>query len=187
MAEDFGAVQMCRLAEYNEKGVETRKIDLNEENKMWQHPWMLVHRVKLHDRLKSVATGPEGIGKPAKLHLSSKVVEVDPETATLVLEKGDRVQADVIIGADGIYVRCLEHWNILLLTTNNSRRPGSMSRECQASSSVLEKLLFGSWSIGNPPVKMRRPQSCSKMTTNWLSGTDLIDGLSCIPVTIMIY
>jgi 2-polyprenyl-6-methoxyphenol hydroxylase-like FAD-dependent oxidoreductase len=104
MAEDFGAVEMCRLAEYDEKGVETRRVDLTEQNKMWQHPWMLVHRVRLHDRLKLVATGEKGEGKPAELHLSSRVMEVNPETATLVLETGDRIQADVILGADGIYV-----------------------------------------------------------------------------------
>lgn len=103
MAEDFGAVEMCRLAEYNEKGVETRKVDLQEQNKMWQHPWMLVHRVKLHDRLKQVAAGKEGKGTPAELHLSSKVVEVDPENASFVLETGEKVQADVVLGADGIY------------------------------------------------------------------------------------
>lgn len=104
MAEEFGAVEMCRLAEYNEKGVETRKVDLQEQNKMWQHPWMLVHRVRLHDRLKLVATAKEGKGTPAQLHLSSKVVEVDPENSTFVLETGVRVQADLILGADGIYV-----------------------------------------------------------------------------------
>lgn len=103
---------MCGLAEYSEKGVETRKADLREPNKIWQHPWMLVHRVKLHDQLKLVATGPAGPGNPAELHLSSKVVEVDPETATLTLEKGEKIQADLILGADGIYVSLFWflHW-----------------------------------------------------------------------------
>jgi len=104
MAEDFGAVEMCRLAEYDSKGIETRKVDLQEQNKMWQHPWMLVHRVRLHDRLKLVATGKDGQGTPAELHLSSKVVEVDPENASFVLESGEKVHADLILGADGIYV-----------------------------------------------------------------------------------
>ncbi|KAE8453258.1 hypothetical protein EG329_011325 [Mollisiaceae sp. DMI_Dod_QoI] len=103
MAEDFGAVEMCGLAEYDESGVARRKVDLTEQNKMWQHPWMLVHRVRLHDRLKRIATGKDGIGKPAELHVSSKIVEVDPDTATLVLENGERILADVVLGADGIY------------------------------------------------------------------------------------
>jgi 2-polyprenyl-6-methoxyphenol hydroxylase-like FAD-dependent oxidoreductase len=95
---------MSHLAEYDEKGVTTRQMDLTEPNKMWQHPWQLVHRVRLHDKLKSLATSSKGIGTPAVLHVSSKVLEVDTETATLTLEGGEMVKADVIIGADGIYV-----------------------------------------------------------------------------------
>ena len=116
MAEDFGAVEMCRLAEYDSKGIETRKVDLQEQNKMWQHPWMLVHRVRLHDRLKLVATGKDGQGTPAELHLSSKVVEVDPENASFVLESGEKVHADLILGADGIYVSKPGFLDVLYLT-----------------------------------------------------------------------
>lgn len=104
MAEEFGAVEMSRLAEYDEKGVETRRVDLREQNKMWQHPWMLVHRVRLHDKLKQIATGRDGEGRPAELHLTSKVIAVDTENATIRLEKGGKIQADLILGADGIYV-----------------------------------------------------------------------------------
>ncbi|OBT71915.1 hypothetical protein VF21_09213 [Pseudogymnoascus sp. 05NY08] len=108
MAEDFGAVEMSRLAEYNENGVETRKVDLREQNKMWQHPWMLVHRVKLHDKLKQIATGKDGKGRPAELHLAYKVLAVDTENATITLEGGDKIQADLILGADGIYSKTRE-------------------------------------------------------------------------------
>ncbi len=111
-AEAIGAVDMCRLAEYNKKGVETRQVDLTEPNKIWQHPWQLVHRVRLHDKLKQIATSDEGRGKPVTLHLSSKVIVVDPETATLQLESGDMVRADVVLGADGIYVS-LHRMNII--------------------------------------------------------------------------
>lgn len=104
MAEEFGAVTMSRLTEYDQSGVETRRVDLTEQNKIWQHPWMLVHRVRLHDKLKQVATGAEGQGRPAELHLSSKVVEVDTESATITLERGDKIQVDLILGADGVYV-----------------------------------------------------------------------------------
>jgi 2-polyprenyl-6-methoxyphenol hydroxylase-like FAD-dependent oxidoreductase len=104
MAEEFGAVEMCHLLEFDEIGNEQRRVDLREPNKLWQHPWMLVHRVKLHDRLKLVATGEKGEGPPVKLNLSSRVASIDPENCKVVLEKGDEIQADVIIGADGIYV-----------------------------------------------------------------------------------
>jgi 2-polyprenyl-6-methoxyphenol hydroxylase-like FAD-dependent oxidoreductase len=104
MAEDFGAVTMSHLAEYDEKGNETRRVDLTEQNKMWQHPWMLVHRVRLHDKLKQIATEDMGKGRPAKLYLCSKVVAVDSENATITLELGDKIKADLVLAADGIYV-----------------------------------------------------------------------------------
>ena len=103
LPERFGAVTMKRLAEYDNKGSETRKFDLREPNKIWQHPWQLVHRVRLHDKLKQIATSAEGPGTPAILHTSSKVIDVDTETATATLENGEVIKADLILGADGIY------------------------------------------------------------------------------------
>ena len=38
-------------------------------------PWFFSHRVDLHTELKRLATGPEGPGGPALVHLSSEVVE----------------------------------------------------------------------------------------------------------------
>jgi 2-polyprenyl-6-methoxyphenol hydroxylase-like FAD-dependent oxidoreductase len=64
----------------------------------------LVHRVGLHDKLMTVATSADGPGRPARLHTSSKVIEVDPVAGTIELENGNIVTADVIVGADGIYV-----------------------------------------------------------------------------------
>lgn len=65
---------------------------------------MLCHRVKLHNELKRVATSPEGAGPPATLLTSSKVVVVNPDTASIVLEDGTGYTGDLIIGADGISV-----------------------------------------------------------------------------------
>lgn len=125
MAEEFGAVTMSQLAEYDEKGAETRRVDLTEQNKMWQHPWMLVHRVRLHDRLKQVATADMGDGRPAVLHLSSKVVAIDVDNATITLENGDRIQADLILGADGIYVSMRNPtWHLLNPYTVQDKRVG---------------------------------------------------------------
>ncbi|KAH9909374.1 hypothetical protein F4778DRAFT_768240 [Xylariomycetidae sp. FL2044] len=104
-AENFGANGMQHLLEYKPGGGIIRAIDLTMPNKMWQHPWQLVHRVALHDKLKQVATSKEGAGSPATLHTASKVVNVDPESGVLSLEDGTTVSADVIIGADGIYSR----------------------------------------------------------------------------------
>lgn len=90
---------MLQLAEYNEKGETQRLADLREPSKMWQHPWQLVHRVRLHNNLKKTAQEAGAI-----LNLSSRVAEVDPEKGTLTFESGKIINADVIVGADGIYV-----------------------------------------------------------------------------------
>lgn len=76
-------------------------VPLEGSSKMWQYPWQLVHRARLHDVLKSTAISLGGV-----LHTSSKVLQVDPETPTLTLSDGREIKADLIVGADGIYVSC---------------------------------------------------------------------------------
>lgn len=102
-AEESGANPMQRLTEYTETGEQTRSFDLQEPNKVWQHPWLLAHRVHLHETLKKAATGPSGKGRPAELRTSSKVVDVDPETATVTTEDGNRYEGDFVLGADGVH------------------------------------------------------------------------------------
>lgn len=102
--EDFGAVTMRRVKDYTSTGEVIKMMDLTEPNKMWQHPWQLSHRVRLHETLKSKATSPEGAGKPAVLKLSSRIASVDAENATVILESGESFEADVVVGADGLRV-----------------------------------------------------------------------------------
>jgi 2-polyprenyl-6-methoxyphenol hydroxylase-like FAD-dependent oxidoreductase len=65
--------------------------------------WLLAHRVHLHNALKREAINPEGKGLPAQLFTSSRVVKVDPKTATVTLENNKAVQGDFILGADGVH------------------------------------------------------------------------------------
>lgn len=69
--------------------------------------WLLVYRVHLHEALKKRATEAEGQGVPVELRTSSRVVDVDPATATVTLENGETVQGDLVIGADGVHVSLL--------------------------------------------------------------------------------
>lgn len=101
-AETFGANGMNRLTDYSTDGTRIRSIDLTGANKMWQHPWQLVHRVGLHSQLRKTAVSTEGKGKPVEVRYSSKVVSVDPDTATAVLESGERIEGDALLGADGV-------------------------------------------------------------------------------------
>ncbi len=95
---------MDRLVNRAESGAVLADISLVESNRRWQHPWHLVHRGSLHDHLKKVATEAAGGGTPARLHTSCRVVDVEPDKGILRLESGESVSADVLLGADGIYV-----------------------------------------------------------------------------------
>lgn len=99
-AEEFGAVANEAIWEYGADNSLHRHLDFKEANKVWQHPWQLVHRVRLHDALKRAAISEAG----AVLHLRKRVATVDAESVTIKFEDGEEAKADLIIGADGIYV-----------------------------------------------------------------------------------
>ncbi|KAM5351596.1 hypothetical protein ACJ41O_004319 [Fusarium nematophilum] len=103
LAEEFGGNFMSHLYEFRQNGSLIKHVDLTALNARWQHPWHLVHRVALHDRLKRAATGEDGPGRPAALHVSSKVVRVDPLKGSIELADGSATRADVVLGADGIH------------------------------------------------------------------------------------
>ncbi|KAJ6507738.1 FAD/NAD(P)-binding domain-containing protein [Mycena vitilis] len=69
---------------------------------------LFVHRNDLYQELKRLATG-NGEGPPAKLRLGAKVVGCDPEKATITLNDGEVVHADLVLGADGIHSTIRTH------------------------------------------------------------------------------
>lgn len=64
-------------------------------------PWLLCHRVDLHNELKRLVLDPQGEGRPAVLHLGVVVEYVDVHTGTVRLEDGRSFASDLVIGADG--------------------------------------------------------------------------------------
>ncbi|KAL1897604.1 hypothetical protein Sste5346_003910 [Sporothrix stenoceras] len=68
-----------------------------------ESPWLLTHRVHLHEELKRRAMAPEDEGPPAVLRTSCPVVDVDPESGIVTLESGEMITGDVILGADGAH------------------------------------------------------------------------------------
>ena len=101
--ENIGAVECKGITEFKPDGSLKYSIDLSHANKMWSHPWHLVHRAHLHTALKEMAIGEAGKGRAAKLHVSSHVKAVDPDTATVSFDDGTEVQGDLVVGADGVH------------------------------------------------------------------------------------
>jgi 2-polyprenyl-6-methoxyphenol hydroxylase-like FAD-dependent oxidoreductase len=103
-AQNFGPSLMSRYIERAQDGRTLKDVDLTESNARWPHPWQLVHRASFHQELKRVAVSGEGGGVPVILLSKHRVVDVNPQLGA-TLENGKLVSADVILGADGIYVR----------------------------------------------------------------------------------
>ncbi|KAL4982327.1 hypothetical protein BDW68DRAFT_192236 [Aspergillus falconensis] len=94
---------ILQLVEYTSLGKVERAIDLTEPNKRWQHKWLLAHRIDLHNQLKKVAMSPDGDYEAIPFRTGSRVVQVDPGTATITLEDGGQFRGDVLVGADGVH------------------------------------------------------------------------------------
>ncbi|KAJ7240223.1 hypothetical protein C8J57DRAFT_976992, partial [Mycena rebaudengoi] len=59
-------------------------------------------RTDLQDELKRLALDEEGSGTRVHLHLSTHIVDCEPEAGILTSKSGEKYEADVIIAADGI-------------------------------------------------------------------------------------
>ncbi|RMX78011.1 hypothetical protein D0869_09425 [Hortaea werneckii] len=64
---------------------------------------IIYHRQDLHEYMRSEATSPSRAGPPAEVRTSCRVTTCDTEAGQITLESGEIVQADLIIGADGIH------------------------------------------------------------------------------------
>jgi 2-polyprenyl-6-methoxyphenol hydroxylase-like FAD-dependent oxidoreductase len=71
---------------------------MTKTSHLWKHPWVLGHRITLHNALKDAALKAGAI-----LRLSSPVTEVDPEAGIVILRDASKDSADVIVGADGVH------------------------------------------------------------------------------------
>ncbi|PHH92705.1 hypothetical protein CDD83_5942 [Cordyceps sp. RAO-2017] len=61
------------------------------------------HRVDLHNALKWMATRQDGPGVPVTIHVQANVIGYNPLKPSIVLQSGEQVEGDVVIGADGIH------------------------------------------------------------------------------------
>lgn len=86
---------------YNTEGTKVNEIPLKEGK--YDADRMMYHRQDLHECLKVVATSTTRPGPPATIKVSSKVISCDCDAAMVQLESGEKLQADVVIAADGIH------------------------------------------------------------------------------------
>lgn len=64
---------------------------------------VVYHRQDLHTALKDAATSADLPGRPVEIRTASSVTSCDPENGTVILDGGEVLEADIIIGADGIH------------------------------------------------------------------------------------
>lgn len=64
---------------------------------------VVYHRQDLHTALKTAATSTKLPGPPVEIRTASSVVSCDPDKGTVTLEGDEVLEADMIIGADGIH------------------------------------------------------------------------------------
>lgn len=64
---------------------------------------VIYHRQDLHSALKNAATSTELPGRPVEIRTAARVVSCDPDKGIVTLEGGEILEADVLVGADGIH------------------------------------------------------------------------------------
>ncbi|KEF55915.1 salicylate hydroxylase [Exophiala aquamarina CBS 119918] len=100
-AESFGANLSLKFNEWKHTGEHVRALP--HAAHLFQHPWLLAHRVRLHDALKKLAVAEDGDGIPVRLVLATKVEKFDAASATVVTVGGETFSADLVVGADGVH------------------------------------------------------------------------------------
>ncbi|KAF2014452.1 FAD binding domain-containing protein [Aaosphaeria arxii CBS 175.79] len=87
---------------YNVEGKLVNEVKLSQKTE-YGADRVVWHRQDLHEYLKRAATSLDLKGKPCTVRTSSRVVACEPELGIVTLEDGAKLEADVIIGADGIH------------------------------------------------------------------------------------
>lgn len=87
---------------FNSEGKKVNEIPLLVQKKYGANRIMW-HRQDLHGHLMKVVKDPTRSGPVPVLRTSSRVVDCDCDAGTIKLQDGETIQADVIVGADGIH------------------------------------------------------------------------------------
>ena len=85
-----------------ETGEPINDYDLSDYKEKWGHEYYMFHRQDMHKGLLKAATSEEGEGPPARLFVDHRAEHVDPESGRVKFTSGREIQADLVIGSDGI-------------------------------------------------------------------------------------
>ncbi|KAJ7277250.1 FAD/NAD(P)-binding domain-containing protein [Mycena rebaudengoi] len=100
--ENLRAVDYVGILHFSGDSEEGRPITIQNGNKYDGLQACTCHRRDFHDELKRLALEENGAGAPVRLHLSTQIVDCDPEAGILTSKSGEKYETDVIIAADGI-------------------------------------------------------------------------------------
>lgn len=131
---------------YNTDGKKVTEIPLKNKIK-YGADRIMWHRQDLHTYLKNVATSKDRAGEPAILRTSARVVDCDPMTGTITLEGGEELEADLVVGADGI------HSNLRTIVLNKkvtAKPTGISAYRLMLPSKVLEENAAEFYATINP-------------------------------------
>ncbi|KAF7369008.1 FAD/NAD(P)-binding domain-containing protein [Mycena venus] len=67
-----------------------------------EDPGIFCNRKDLSNELRRLALEEDGQGLPANIRIGKKVIACDPDQATLTLDDGEVIHADLVLGCDGI-------------------------------------------------------------------------------------
>ncbi|RYP52801.1 hypothetical protein DL769_010607 [Monosporascus sp. CRB-8-3] len=101
--EEIRSVVSVGYRTYNTKEELMSKSRLDEPGPDGEGALWLQFRQDFKNALLSRVTGEKGEGEPIKIMYGSYVVSVDPENGVVEFADGTSVEADLIIGADGIH------------------------------------------------------------------------------------
>lgn len=87
---------------YNINGEMVNEIPLRSKTQ-YEADRIMWHRQDLHAYLRKMATSTERKGQPANLRTSARVASCDCQEGKVTLEDGEVLEADLVIGADGIH------------------------------------------------------------------------------------
>ena len=80
-----------------------RHSDFTSFENTFGAPYLLSHRVDLHEALREMATSSKGPGKPAQIINGAHIISYDAEAGSVTLANGSVLSADLIIAADGVH------------------------------------------------------------------------------------